>query len=88
MARRTKPELKPFYRLSELVLLTDTTRGRVLRMLRAGRVPRREMGGQKLVFVADLKAKMPILWKSIVACEQARHVSRTLDRILCNDVGP
>ncbi len=81
MARKITPELKPFYRLSELVQLTDTTRGRVLRMLQAANVPRREVGGQKLVFVSDIKTKVPFLWKSIVACEQARYVARTLERL-------
>jgi hypothetical protein len=73
MARKTRPELQPFYQLSELVLLTNTTRGRVLRMLESAGIPRRRVGGQKLVFVSDIKVMLPALW--------ARNVSRTLDRL-------
>ncbi len=79
MARKTRVELRPFYRLSDLARLTDTSRGRVLRMLQAAGITRRMVGGQWLVFVCDLKVGMPELWSSIVACEQARNVSRTLE---------
>jgi hypothetical protein len=75
------PKLQPFYRLSELVRLTDTSRGRVLRMLARAEVQLRWEGGQRLVFVADLKAKMPVLWRSIVACEQARVTARAIERL-------
>jgi hypothetical protein len=81
MARKTKPELQPFYRLSELVDLTSTSRGRMLRMLAHAGIERRPVGGLKLIFVSDLKAKLPALWRSIVACEQARNVARALERL-------
>jgi hypothetical protein len=85
MARKPRPELQPFYRLSELVRLTATSRGRVIRMLAYAGVERRQVGGQKLVFVCDIKARMPALWRSIVACEQARNVARVLERVGIQD---
>ena len=81
MARKPRVELKPFYRLSELAKLTDTSRGRVLRMLQAAGISRRLVGAQWFVFVSDLKVGKPELWSSIVACEQARNVSRTLEEL-------
>jgi hypothetical protein len=82
--RRPLPKLQPFYRISELVRLTDTSRGRVLRMLVRAGVRMRWEGGQRLVYVADLKKRMPVLWRSIVACEQAHVVARAVERLNCD----
>ena len=79
--RKPLPKLQPFYRISELVRLTDTSRGRVLRMLARSGLEMRWEGGQRLVFVSDLKKRMPVLWRSIVACEQAHVVARAVERL-------
>ena len=61
--------------------LTDTSRGRALRMLARSSVRMRWEGGQRLVYVSDLKKRMPVLWRSIVACEQAHVVARAVERL-------
>ena len=79
MAR--KPELKPYYRLSELAELMDMSRGRALRLLTSVGIQRRRLGGLKVIFVSDIRDHMPVLWRSIVACEQARSVARAMSRL-------
>ena len=77
--RPRKPNLQPYYRIGELVELTDTSRRRVERLLRLAGVRPQWMGRQKLVWAADLEAQMPDLWRSLVVCERARAMARALE---------
>ena len=50
-------------------------------MLVRSAVRMRWEGGQRLVYVSDLKKRMPVLWRSIVACEQAHVAARAVERL-------
>jgi hypothetical protein len=78
MRKRTKAAVKPYYRLSELVELTDSSRGRVKRLLRKAGIEPRWVGGLRLVFLSDLEANMPDLCRSLILCERARAMARAL----------
>ena len=60
--------------------LTDSSRGRVLRLLKRTGIEARWVGGQRLVFVVDIEAKLPELWQSLILCERARAMARALGR--------
>ena len=79
MRRTPTPKLKPYYRINELVELTDTSRGRVLRLLRRVGIEPRHAGVHRLIFASDIEEKMPELWRSLVVCERARAMARALE---------
>jgi hypothetical protein len=70
--------LQAYYTLTELGLLTATGRKRVARLLHHAGIATRVFGGQRLVFVSDIEARLPELWASVVACERVRAISRVL----------
>ena len=78
MRRTDAPKLKPYYKLSELVALTDTSRGRVLRLLHHVGIEPRKVGLVWMVLASDIADKMPDLWRSLVICERARAMARAL----------
>ncbi len=79
MRRIPTPRLKPYFQINELVELTDTSRGRVLRLLARVGITPRAAGRFRLVFACDIEAKMPELWRSLVVCERARAMARALE---------
>jgi hypothetical protein len=70
--------LQAYYTVTELGLLTATGRKRVARLLHHAGITTRRVGGQRLVFVSEIEARLPELWASVVACERVRAISRAL----------
>lgn len=78
MSKNAKPKLRPYYRLTELMDLTEGSRKQLMTLLRHGGIKVRRSGRLCLVFAADIEARMPELWRSLVLCERARALARTV----------
>ena len=78
MNKSSKPNLRPYYRLSELMELTESRRNRLVRLLHRAGIETRRSGRVRLVFLSDIEARMPELWRSLVLCERARAMARAV----------
>ena len=69
MPRRRGPKLKPQFRavysIAELAALANVSRFVMGRLLVSAHVPMHRQGIRRLVFLADIKRKLPVLWESI-----------------------
>jgi hypothetical protein len=73
------PPMHPAYTLTEMSRLTSMSPRRVRRMLDHAGIKYRRSGGQYLVFVSQIQARLPDLWDSVVTCEQMRAIARALE---------
>ncbi len=62
---KKKPELRAILSVPELAALANVARFVMGRVLAAARVPMHRRGIRRLVYLADLKRKLPVLWESI-----------------------
>ena len=60
-----RPELRAILSVPELAALANVSRFVMGRLLVAAGVPMHRRGIRRLVYLADLKRRIPVLWESI-----------------------
>jgi hypothetical protein len=89
MPKSKAQQLRPFYRVGELARLSGISPKRLRRMLRASGIVFRKAGRRRLIYLSDIRVRMPALWASLEMHLRFAMLAEALEghRALSADVG-
>ncbi len=75
MTERTGLKVQESYTLIEFAALAGVSAKRLREVLRSAVITSRRVGGRHRIFIADIEARIPELWASVLICVRVRTAS-------------